>query len=58
MKDQRIDAVAAIRRIREGHAELLAEATPAERIRFYREETEKLLAEIEQTRSTESSAVA
>ena len=37
-----IDAVAMTRRIRDAHAEQLKDATPEERIRFYREKARRV----------------
>ena len=42
MKSTPIDAVAMTRRIREAHAEQLKDATPEERIRFFREKARRL----------------
>ena len=42
MEPTQIDAVAMTRRIRETHAEQLADTTPEERIRFYREKARRL----------------
>jgi hypothetical protein len=46
MKKKTFDAVAMTRRIRDAHAERLADATPEERIRFYREKAQRLHAEL------------
>jgi hypothetical protein len=45
-----IDAVAMTRRIREKHAAQLQDATPEERIRFYREKAARLEARAEDRR--------
>ena len=42
MEPTQIDAVAMTRRIREAHAEQLKDATPEERIRFFREKARRL----------------
>ena len=49
-----IDAVAMTRRIREKHAEQLRDATPEERIRFYREKAARLEAEAKKWRQETS----
>ncbi|HYH83428.1 MAG TPA: hypothetical protein VEX86_26775 [Longimicrobium sp.] len=46
MEPTQIDAVAMTRRIRDAHAEQLKDATPEERIRFFREKARRLHAEL------------
>jgi len=46
MEPMPIDAVAMTRRIREAHAEQLKDATPEERIRFFREKARRLHASL------------
>jgi hypothetical protein len=48
METPQIDAVQMIRGIRDAHAETLRNATPEERVRFYREKARRLHAEVEQ----------
>lgn len=42
MEPMQIDAVAMTRRIRDAHAEKLKDATPEERIRFFREKARRV----------------
>jgi hypothetical protein len=42
MEPMQIDTMAMTRRIREAHAEELKDATPAERIRFFREKARRV----------------
>lgn len=42
MEPTQIDAVAMMRRIRDAHAEQLKDATPEERIRFFREKAHRV----------------
>jgi hypothetical protein len=46
MEPTQVDAVAMTRRIREAHAEQLKDASPEERIRFYREKARRLHASL------------
>ena len=46
MRKKAFDTVAMTRRIRDAHAEKLADATPEERIRFYREKAQRLHTEL------------
>jgi hypothetical protein len=46
MKKKALDAVAMTRRIRDAHAEQLGDATPEERIRYYREKARRLHASL------------
>jgi hypothetical protein len=46
MKKKTFDAVAMTRRIRDAHAEQLADATSGDRILFYREKAQRLHAEL------------
>ena len=46
MESTSIDSVAMTRRIREAHAEQLKDATPEERIRFFREKAPRLHASL------------
>jgi hypothetical protein len=48
MEKKAIDAVKMTRRIRDAHFEQLRNATPAERIRFYREKARRVHAESDQ----------
>jgi hypothetical protein len=51
MEKKEIDAVQMTRRIRNAHAEQLKDASPAQRIRFYREKARGVHELIEQHRS-------
>jgi len=46
MEKKDFDAVAMTRRIRDAHAERLLDATPEERILFYREKAQRLHAKL------------
>lgn len=48
MEKTQIDAVGITRRIRDAHAEALRNATPEERIRFYREKARRLHEAVEE----------
>ena len=55
MEKKGIDAVEMTRRIRDAHYEQMKNATPAERIRFFREKARRVHDEIDrQSRSTRS----
>lgn len=56
MKSTDVHAVEMTRRIRAQHAEQLRDATPEERIRFYRGKAGKLCAETEAVRRSKKSS--
>jgi hypothetical protein len=51
MEKTQIDAVRMTRQIRDAHAEALCDATPEERIRFYREKARRLHEAVEEHQS-------
>ena len=53
MEPTQIDAIAMTRRIREAHAEQLKDASPEERIRFFREKARRLHASLAEQRLAE-----
>jgi hypothetical protein len=54
MEKKTIDAVEMTRRIRDAHYEQLKDATPAERIRFFREKARRVHAAIDEQLTTPS----
>lgn len=58
MEPTQIDAVALTRRIRDAHAEHLKDATPEERIRFFREKARRVHATIAEQMPVTASGIA
>lgn len=56
MEKKEIDAVEMTRRIRDAHAEQMENASPAERIRFFREKARRVHARIAGTAARTGSA--